>query len=96
MVIAAGVFAYAIHDLQEAGILPGLDNIAFDATGAIPPGSWYGTLLKGIFNISANPTWLELIGWLSYLIPVMFLFLRNPKRPASTEVSTSPSAAVRA
>ncbi|MFA7324369.1 MAG: iron uptake transporter permease EfeU [Candidatus Nanopelagicales bacterium] len=79
VVVAAGVFAYAIHDLQEAGILPGLDNVAYDATGAIPPGSWYGTLIKGIFNISAAPSWLEFIGWLAYLIPVMYLFFRKPR-----------------
>jgi high-affinity iron transporter len=83
VVVAAGVLAYAVHDLQEAGVLPGLENTAFDVTGAIPPGSWYGTLIKGIFNISAAPSWLELIVWLGYLIPVMYLFFRKPKAAAS-------------
>lgn len=78
IVVAAGVFAYAIHDLQEAGLLPGLTNVAFDLTAQIPPDSWYGTLLKGMFNISAAPTWLELAAWLGYLIPVMILFFREP------------------
>jgi high-affinity iron transporter len=83
VVVAAGVLAYAVHDLQEAGILPGLDNTAFDASGAVPPSSWYGTLIKGIFNISSTPTWLEVIAWLGYLIPVMYLFLRKPRRAAA-------------
>ncbi len=91
VVVAAGVLAYAVHDLQEAGILPGLTNLAFDATGAIPPGSWYGTLIKGIFNISAAPTWLEVIAWLGYLVPVMFLFLRKPRRPSDTTPAAAPS-----
>ena len=91
VVVAAGVLAYAVHDLQEAGILPGLTNVAFDATGAIPPGSWYGTLIKGIFNISAAPTWLEVIAWLGYLVPVMFLFLRKPRRPSDTTPAAAPS-----
>lgn len=76
VVIAAGVLAYGVHDLQEAGILPGLGNLAFDVSEQVPPSSWYGTLLKGTLNISPATTWLELFVYLGYLIPVMFLFLR--------------------
>ena len=94
ILIAAGVFAYAIHDLQEAGILPGLTNVAWDATAAIPPGSWYGSLLKGIFNISAAPSVLEVIAWVAYVVPVMYLFFRKPKAaaPAASDPVAAPSA----
>jgi high-affinity iron transporter len=73
--IAAGVLSYGIHDLQEAGILPGLHNVAFDVSSAIPPTSWYGTLLKGTFNFSPATTWLELIVWFAYVIPVLTMFI---------------------
>lgn len=75
VVVAAGVFSYGIHDLQEAGILPGLNDIAFDVSGAIPPDSWYGTLLKGTVNFSPVTTWYEVAAWLAYILPVMTLFL---------------------
>src|SRR5215218_8518117 len=52
ILVAAGVLAYGVHDLQEARFLPGLDNLAFDVSHVVPPGSWYGTLLKGIFNFT--------------------------------------------
>ena len=79
IVVAAGVLAYGIHDLQEAGILPGLDNIAFDVTSVIVPGSIVATLLKGILNISPSMTVLETVAWFAYLVPVMFLYFRAAK-----------------
>ena len=84
IIVAGGVFAYGIHDLQEAGDLPGLDNLAFDVSAQVPPDSWYGTLLKGIFNFSPATTWLEAAAWLLYVVPVMYLFLRPARKPAAT------------
>ena len=88
IVVAAGVLAYGLHDLQEAGTLPGLHALAFDVSAAVPPGSWYGTLLKGTLNFSPSTTWLQVISWLLYLVPVTYLFFRPasvaPARPAVT------------
>jgi len=83
ILVAGGVLAYGIHDLQEAGILPGLHALAFDVSDAIPPSSWYGTLLKGVFNFSPATTWLEAAAWLLYVVPVggLFLFRTRFVRP---------------
>jgi high-affinity iron transporter len=75
VVVAAGVLAYGFHDLQEADFLPGLNDKAFDISGTIPPDSWYGTLLKGVFNFQPDPTVLQVTVWLLYLIPTLALFL---------------------
>jgi high-affinity iron transporter len=82
--VAAGILAYGVHDLQEAGILPGLTTLAFDVSAAIPPDSWYGTLLKGFFNFSPQTTVLEAVIWLAYVATVLPLFLR-PRRPAAAK-----------
>ena len=77
IIVAGGVLAYGVHDLQEAGILPGLHTLAFDVSAAVPPGSWYGTLLKGVFNFSPATTTFEAAAWLLYVVPTMILFFRR-------------------
>ncbi|MFF1557087.1 iron uptake transporter permease EfeU [Streptomyces sp. NPDC058279] len=75
VVVAAGVLAYGIHDLQEAGFLPGILTKAFDISDTIPPDSWYGTLLKGTLNFQPDPTVVQLVVWVLYLLAVLTLFL---------------------
>lgn len=79
--VAAGVLAYGFHDLQEAGVLPGLHAYAFDVSDVIGPGTWVGTLLKGTLNFSPQTTWLEATVWLLYVVPVLALFVRRVRRP---------------
>jgi high-affinity iron transporter len=89
--VAAGILAYGVHDLQEAAILPGLNTLAFDVSAAVPPDSWYGTLLKGIFNFSPQTTVLEAIVWVAYVSVVLTLFLlpQRSARPVASAPTTS-------
>ncbi len=83
IVVAAGVLAYGIFDLQEARVLPGFSDRVFDISSTIPPDSWYGTLLKGTINFQPDPSWLQVIAWVGYLVPVLWLYLRKPKQVAT-------------
>lgn len=94
ILVAAGVLAYGVHDLQEAGVLPGLHHLAFDVSEQIPPGSALGTLLKGIFNFSPATTWLEFVAWWAYVLPTGFLFwrkMRSRPAPSPTASTTVPT-----
>lgn len=84
IVVAAGVLAYGVHDLQEAEIVPGLHSLAFDVSDQVPPESWYGTVLKGTVNFSPRTTWLEAAVWVAYLVPTMFLYWRVVRGSSST------------
>jgi high-affinity iron transporter len=103
IIVAGGILAYGVHDLQEAGFLPGLYTLAFDVSATIPPNSWYGTLLKGIFNFSPATTVLEALAWVAYVVPVLVIFLLSVRRHgrrsraagAATSTSTLSSASLR-
>ena len=94
IVIASGVLGYGLRDLQEGGVLPGGTAYAFDLSGSIDAGSWYGTLLQGVFNLTPDMTWLQVIGYGGYLAVVMTLFVRGvrataPKQPAADKVTSA-------
>jgi high-affinity iron transporter len=95
--VAAGVLAYGVHDLQEGGVLGGLNTLAFDVSAAVPPSSWYGTLLKGVFNFSPQTTVAQAIVWGAYVVPVLVAFLwpsrTAPARPAQPAPARQPASA---
>jgi len=92
VVVAAGILAYGIRALQTGGVLPGANNLAFDVSAHYDAGSWYGTVLGGILNVRPDPTVLQFVAWLVYLVVVLFLFLRptaSPQpAPAADETAT--------
>lgn len=92
IVVAAGVLSYGLHDLQEAGVLPGLASLAFDVRHQVPLTSWYGSVLHGVFGFTPNSTWLQTIAWLAYVVPVMVLFFRPAKPSAPAPVRASSEA----
>ncbi len=96
IIVAAGVLAYGFHDLQEAGVITFGTASAWDITSWYSTSSWYGALLKGVFNFSPNPTVLEVVVWWAYVIPTMTLFCRglvgSRSRSATTAAEPDPSA----
>jgi high-affinity iron transporter len=86
--VAAGILGYGLHDLQEAGVLPGLNTLAFDLSGPMPEDSWYGALLKGLLNYSAQTTVLQAIVWVLYVAVVLTVFLWPRKLPAAAPKPT--------
>ena len=95
--VAAGVLSYGIHEFQEVGWLPGEDNVLLDLSGVLVEGTFFATLVAGLFNLKPTTTTLQVIGYVSYSVTVLYFLLKNKVTPASqvletTELSTAPSA----
>ena len=95
IVIAAGVLAYGLGDLQEGGLIPGQHAYAFNLT-SIDSGSWYATLIAGTLNLTPAMSWLQVIGYLLYLPLTMYLFVRGIRSAASASTAATPSASAAA
>jgi len=102
IVIAAGVLAYGLGDLQDAGWLPGHTWVAFDISQYIDASSWWASIIVGVTELSPVMTWLQVVFYLGYLAVVLTLFIREGRRkhvtkPAETakptETAETPSVA---
>lgn len=94
IVIAAGVVAYGLGDLQEAGWLPGRSWIAFDLGARLDPNSWWVSLLTGVTDLSVKMTVLQVTVWFAYLAVVTTAFVRAGRDTVpdiAAERSTEPS-----
>jgi high-affinity iron transporter len=80
--VAAGLAASAIRAFHEAGLWNALQQTAFDFSGVLPSDSIVGTLLTGIFGYQDAPTVGEVIIYLAFLLPALFLFYRQRRVPA--------------
>jgi high-affinity iron transporter len=102
IVIAAGVLAYGLGDLQDASWLPGHAWVAFDWTAHIDPGSWWASIITGITELSPKMTVLQLTAWLAYLVVVIPAFInagrtapaRKPAPPAPAPATPAPADAL--
>jgi len=92
IVVAAGVLVNGFGDLQEVGIFPGVNALAFDVSAAVPEESWYGSLLKGIFGFSAAMNWGQVVLWVVFVGATLAFFLRMSLKKSPSKATQAPIA----
>jgi high-affinity iron transporter len=76
IVFAAGLLAHGIHEFQEAGVLPLTVEHLWDTNSIVSEDSNFGLFLKALFGYNGNPSLLEMVAWISYLVVALTFFLR--------------------
>lgn len=104
IVIAAGMLAYGLGELQDATMLPGHAWVAFTLTAHVNPASWWAAVITGVTELLPKMTVLQATAWLAYLVVVVLAF-RSPARtaekalpaaaPAGTAESTESAGSLR-
>src|SRR3954452_19490734 len=72
--VAAGLCAFAVAEIGEGGLFANSGR-AFDLNGVLADSTRLGNVLRGLFGYRSQPTPLELVAYLAYLIPVLYLFV---------------------
>jgi high-affinity iron transporter len=76
IVFAAGLLAHAVHEFQEAGILPETVEHLWNSNAIVSEDSHFGKFLTALFGYNGDPSALEVGVWFTYLSVTLFLFLR--------------------
>ncbi len=67
ILFAAGMVAYGVHELNEAGIIPALIEHVWNINHLLDEKSTMGLLLKALFGYNGNPSLTEVLAYLLYL-----------------------------
>ena len=87
--IAAGLLAYGVHELQELGWIPTLVYPVWNINFLLNETEGLGAFLKALFGYNGNPSLLEVIVYVSYLLGIG-IALRRLRQPTHTPPSPMP------
>ncbi|MFF8956844.1 FTR1 family protein [Streptomyces sp. NPDC014894] len=71
--VTAGVLGSGVRRLQEARLLPGAEESAFDLGSVLPADSWYGVVSTAVLGTPPDPTDLQFTVWALCLVPALAL-----------------------
>jgi high-affinity iron transporter len=93
VLVAAGLVMTALHTANEAGWLNVGQTQAADLSWLVRPGTPLSALLTGVLGIQPYPVWIEVIGWLVYLVPMAVIVAWPTRRPGAGSRAARPAAA---
>ena len=81
IVFAAGLLAHGIHEFQEAGVFPIIQEEVWNTNGVLNEKAGIGSFLKALFGYNGNPELLEVFFYFAYLAGVLWTYFRPASEP---------------
>lgn len=80
ILFAAGLVAYGVHELNEAGWIPSIVEHIWDINHLINEKSQLGLTLKALFGYNGNPSLTEVTAYVLYFVIMITHYLRFRRR----------------
>ncbi len=81
LLMAAGMLAYGIHELEEAGWIPQILYPIYNINHILNEKVGVGSFLKALFGYNGNPSLTEVLAYWGFLLTILFVFLRAERQP---------------
>jgi high-affinity iron transporter len=75
MIVAAGLLADAVQNLQSLGVLPGGGQTLWNSSRFLADDSGFGDVLHGVFGYASSPSLLQVVAWAVFLTVGLSAFL---------------------
>jgi len=86
---AAGLVAYGVHELIEAGWIPGIIDPVWDINHILSDNSEFGSILKALFGYNGNPALTEIIAYFVYFAILGAIIIRNQRNQVRTQTAAA-------
>ena len=85
ILVAAGLVAHGVHELNEVGVIPvGVEHV-WDFNSVLPDQSAVGQLLQTLVGYNGNPSMTEVLSYVFYLAVALFvLWQAQSSRPVKS------------
>lgn len=77
LLIAAGLLAYGIHELEEFGAIPVVYGPIWNINHILNEKEGLGAFLKSLFGYNGNPSLVEFLSYVTYLIVIYYFLQRS-------------------
>lgn len=87
ILVAAGLLAHGVHELQEAALLPIFVEHVWDVNHILNEDGTVGTFVKALFGYNGNPSLLETLSYVAYFL-VIYLATHSNGRSIMATAAT--------
>ncbi|MES0340264.1 MAG: FTR1 family protein [Anaerolineales bacterium] len=88
ILFSAGLVGHAVHEFNEANLIPAIVDPLWDVSHILSESSTLGQTSKALFGYNANPSLTEVVAYFGYYVFILLMYrFYSPSSPARDEIS---------